>query len=103
MPRRLSFVVSPTANLSSAGGHPSPYQVQNWLRRRLEDTVEDVFRSALQRGDLAAAEDLLHVIENMQARGHARYRAQRRGTAQMIERCRRELEARKIRRRLGTG
>jgi hypothetical protein len=85
----------------SEAGPPPPYQVQNWLRRRLEDTVEDVFRAALQRGDLASAEDLLGVMENMHARARVRFHAERRGTALMIERARRELETRKTRRRQG--
>jgi hypothetical protein len=77
--------------------------VQNWLRRRLEDAVEDVFRAALQRGDLASAEDLLGVMENMHARARLRFKAERHGTAQMIERARKELESRKARRRIGPG
>ncbi|HEY3845778.1 MAG TPA: hypothetical protein VGL95_01545 [Acetobacteraceae bacterium] len=79
---------------------PSPptYRVQNWLRRRLEDAVEDVFRVALQRGDLASAEDLLGVMESMHARARIRFNVPRLGTAQMIERARKELESRKARR-----
>jgi hypothetical protein len=72
--------------------------VQNWLRRRLEDAVEDVFRVALQRGDLASAEDLLGVMESMHARARIRFNVPRLGTAQMIERARKELESRKARR-----
>jgi hypothetical protein len=85
---------------AEAGPRP-PYQVQNWLRRRLEDTVEDVFRAALQRGDLASAEDLLGVLEKMQARARVRFHTERRGTALMIERAHKELETRKTRRRQG--
>ena len=105
----MSFGLGGAANLSplaenrNAAAGPPPYQVQNWLRRRLEDAVEDVFHAALQRGDLAAAEDLLGVIENLHARARVRYQAERKGTAQMIERNRRELDARKSRRRLGPG
>lgn len=106
--RRLSFGIGSSASLSplsdnrsGTASQPPSYQVQNWLRRRLEDAVEDVFRAAMQRGDLAAAEDLLGVIENMQARARIRFGAERKGTALMIERSRKELEARKARRRLG--
>jgi hypothetical protein len=81
----------------------APYQVQNWLRRRLEDAVEDVFRAALQRGDLASAEDLLCVMESMHARARVRFQSPRHGTALMIERARKELESRKARRRPGAG
>jgi hypothetical protein len=108
--RRMSFGLgggvrlSPLGeNNSPEGSPPPPHQVQTWLRRRLEDTVEDVFRAALLRGDLASAEDLLGVLENIQARARVRFRAERRGTALMIERARKELEARKARRRPGPG
>ena len=105
---RMSFGLGRGVKLTPLGekgpaepAAPPPYQVQHWLRRRLEDTVEDVFRAALQRGDLASAEDLLGVLENMHARARVRFHAERRGTAQMIERARKELDARKTRRRAG--
>lgn len=105
---RMSFGLGRGVKLTTLGekgeaeaAPPPPYQVQSWLRRRLEDTVEDVFRAALQRGDLASAEDLLGVLENMHARARVRFHAERRGTALMIERARKELEARKTRRRQG--
>jgi hypothetical protein len=103
--RHTSFGFGKTAGLTPSGGKsqvtpsPPPYQVQNWLRRRLEDAVEDVFRAALQRGDLASAEDLLGVMESMHARARVRFNAPRHGTAQMIERARKELESRKARRK----
>ncbi|MGA3398753.1 MAG: hypothetical protein ABSC95_06005 [Acetobacteraceae bacterium] len=105
--RRMSFglgggvKLTPLGEKNQAAPSAPPYQVQNWLRRRLEDAVEDVFRAALQRGDLASAEDLLGVIESMHARARVRFNAPRRGTALMIERARKELESRKARRRLG--
>ena len=105
----MSFGIGGAANLAAtteqrnaAAGTPA-YQAQNWLRRRLEDAVEDVFHAALQRGDLASAEDLLGVIENMHTRARVRFKAERKGTAMMIERNRKELESRKSRRRLGPG
>jgi hypothetical protein len=103
---RMSFGVGSSANLSSVvddprAGHRAGPQMQSWMRRRLEDSVEDIFHVALQRGDLASAEDLLGVMENMQARAKVRYNSDRRGTAMMIERCRTELAERKSRRRFG--
>jgi hypothetical protein len=101
---RMSFGVGSSANLSSItedGRRRRTPQMQTWLRRRLEDAVEDIFYSALQRGDLASAEDLLGVIENMHARARVRFQSERRGTAQMIEQCRKELESRRARRRFG--
>jgi hypothetical protein len=105
--RRMSFGIGGTARLSPLGdGRPDatrepPYQVQNWLRRRLEDAVEDVFRAALHRGDLASAEDLLGVMENMHVRARVRLQAERKGTLVMLERARKELASRKSRRRVG--
>jgi hypothetical protein len=103
--RSMSFGIGGNARFSPPGedrlGHGPSNQVQGWMRRRLEDAVEDVFRTALQRGDLAAAEDLLGVMENMHARAKVRYQAERRGAAITIERGRKELESRKARRRLG--
>ena len=107
--RRMSFGIGGAARLSPLGaGRPDasaepPYQVQNSLRRRLEDAVEDVFRAALQRGDLASAEDLLGVMENMHARARVRFQAERKGTVAMLDRARKELDARKSRRRIGPG
>jgi hypothetical protein len=105
--RRLSFGIGGGVKLTPLGesqaAAPPPYQVQNWLRRRLEDAVEDVFRAALQRGDLASAEDLLGVMESMHARARVRFNSERRGTALMIDRARKELEARKARRRSAHG
>jgi hypothetical protein len=103
--RHVSFGVGGRVNATSLGPKPQaasappPYQVQNWLRRRLEDAVEDVFRAALQRGDLASAEDLLGVMENMHARARLRFNTERHGTALMIARARKELEMRRARRR----
>jgi hypothetical protein len=105
----MSFGLGRGVRLSALGERnqadhaPPPHQVQTWLRRRLEDTVEDVFRAALQRGDLASAEDLLGVLESMHARARVRFRSERRGTALMIDRARKELESRKARRRRGPG
>ena len=100
----MSFGVGSSANLSSitddSRQRRTP-QMQSWLRRRLEDAVEDIFHAAIQRGDLASAEDLLGVMENMHARARVRFQTERRGTALMIEQCRKELEGRRARRRFG--
>jgi hypothetical protein len=107
--RDFSFAISRSANLVPLGGRsqeaasPPPYEVENSLRRRLEDAVEDVFRAALKRGDLGSAEDLLGVMESMHARARVRFKPDRKGTPLMIERSRNELEARKARRHPGTG
>jgi hypothetical protein len=105
--RHMSFGLGKATSLTPQAEHKQlapaqpPYEVRNWLRRRLEDAVEDVFRAALQRGDLASAEDLLGVMENMHARARVRYNAERRGAAMVLERARKELDTRRSRRRLG--
>lgn len=48
------------------------------LRRRLDDRVSDVFHAACVCGDLAAAEKLLAVLEDMQARRRRAYADERR-------------------------
>jgi len=105
--RAMSFGIGGSARFSAPGedrfGQGGSNQMQSWMRRRLEDAVEDVFRAALRRGDFAAAEDLLGVMENMHARAKVRFQGERRGAAMAIERGRRELEDRKARRRLGSG
>lgn len=104
--RRMSFGIGGAARFSTlAENRPGmaadpPYPMQNMLRRRLEDAVEDVFRAALQRGDLASAEELLGVMENMHARAKVRFSVERKGTVMMLERARKELDSRKARRRL---
>lgn len=103
--RKFSFGIHKSTTLSQPGERSqeapsaSAHQRQNLLRRRLEDLVEDLFYAALKRGDLASAEDLLGVMENMQARARVRLQAVRKGTALMIARARDELELRKARRR----
>jgi hypothetical protein len=102
MTRGFSFVIPGSVKLSPPGREatdPPAYQARNPLRRRLEDAVEDVFHAALERGDLAAAEDLLGVLESMHARARVRFRVERKGTPLMIDRARNELGSRKARRR----
>lgn len=107
--RQFSFSIEGSVNLmppteiNLEARSPPLYQAQNALRRRLEDAVEDVFHAALVRGDLASADDLLSVMENIQVRGRLRFRSERKGTPLMIDRARNELASRKARRRPSTG
>ncbi len=107
--RDLSFVIRGAVNLMPPGekdqeAPSSPaYQAANPLRRRLEDAAEDAFHAALRRSDLASAEDLLDVMENMHARGRVRFQSERKGTALMIDRARKELESRTARRHPSAG
>jgi hypothetical protein len=106
MTRGFSFVIPGSVKLSPPGQEatePSAYQARNPLRRRLEDAVENVFHAALERGDLASAQDLLDVLESIHVRARVRFRTERKGTALMIERARNELRSRKARRRPNAG
>jgi hypothetical protein len=67
------------------------------LRRLLEDAVEDVFHTALARGDLGSAEDLLGVMECIQAAGRLRFRAERIDTRPMFDCARNQLWSRRER------
>ena len=106
MTRGFSFVIPGSVKLSPPGHEaaaPPAYEARNPLRRRLEDAVEDVFHAALERGDLASAQDLLGVLESIHVRARARFPTERKGTALMIERARNQLGERKARRRSNAG
>lgn len=67
-------------------------QVHAVLRRRASDTVEDAFRRACLAGDVAAASDLLIVLERMSLRAARSPTGDRRLLAGRLARLRRELE-----------
>ena len=94
MTRGFSFVIPSSVKLRPPG-HQAPVppanDAQHALRQRLEDAVEDVFRAALQRDDLAAAQDLLGVLQSIHARGRVRFRANRQSTPLMIDRVRKRV------------
>ena len=98
--RGLSFGVGATARLSAPEADRrdtyAPVTSGRRLRRRLTDTIEGAFEAALQQGDLATAEELLNVLENMQARASISFRSDRRTRDRRLERVRRELENRKL-------
>lgn len=97
--RSMSFGVGRSGHLSASDadgnagfGAPAPAR----LRRRLIDVLEAAFSTALQQGDLATAEELLGVMENMQARAKVSMRSDRRvGGERRLERARQDLAARK--------
>jgi hypothetical protein len=106
MTRGFSFAIPSSVNLSPPGHEaaaPPAYAARHPLRRRLEDAVEDVFHAALERGDLASAQDLLGVLESIHVRARVRFQAERKGTALMIDRARNQLGSRKARRRPDPG
>jgi len=89
---------APTPPNAHPPSQPLPGQSVAPRRRRLEDAVEDLFYTALERGDLAAAEDLVGVIESIRDRTSLLLKTDRGSTRMTIERARRELASRRRRR-----
>jgi hypothetical protein len=76
---------------------------QQPVKGRLEDAVRYACEVALLRGDITTAEDLLGVLENMQARDRIRFQNDRRRANDFIDRARQDVEARKSTRRARFG
>lgn len=64
-------------------------------RRRLADAVDEAFRIALSRGEIATAEELLNVLQGVYERARVKTVGDRRRSDALIERARQELEAKK--------
>ncbi|HEY1931862.1 MAG TPA: hypothetical protein VGG99_07620 [Acetobacteraceae bacterium] len=100
--RHLSFGVGQSYNPSEPasdrdGESRAATAAGNRQKRRLADVVESAFSAALLQGELATAEELLGVLENMLARAKVSSRSDRRGGAQrQLERARRDLETRRL-------
>jgi hypothetical protein len=62
------------------------------LKRRLDDDVEEVFSRACATNDLEAAADLLMLLEKWHARRSANYGRERRISGANLLRARKELE-----------
>jgi hypothetical protein len=67
-------------------------RVNQSLKRRLDDDIEDVFSRACATNDLEAAADLLAVLEKWHARRSASYGRERRITGIALQHARRELD-----------
>jgi hypothetical protein len=67
-------------------------RVNQALKRRLDDDVEDVFNRACATNDLESANDLLALLEKWHARRSASYGRERRITDANLQRARKELE-----------
>src|SRR6266700_6252158 len=79
----LHEVRIPTARLA---------RVNQSLKRRLDDDVEEVFNRACASNDLEAARDLLVLLEKWHARRSASYGRERRISGAALQRARKELE-----------
>jgi|SRR5580698_8495638 hypothetical protein len=67
-------------------------RVNQSLKRRLDDDVEEVFNRACATNDLEAATDLLTLLEKWHARRSASYGRERRISGVSLQRARKELE-----------
>jgi hypothetical protein len=67
-------------------------RVNQSLKRRLDDDVEEVFSRACATNDLEAANDLLALLEKWHARRSASYGRERRISGASLQRARKELE-----------
>ena len=79
----LHEVRIPTARLA---------RVNQSLKRRLDDDVEEVFHRACATNDLESASDLLALLEKWHARRSASYGRERRISGANLQRARKELE-----------
>jgi hypothetical protein len=67
-------------------------RVNQSLKRRLDDEVEEVFNRACATNDLEAATDLLLLLEKWHARRQSSYGRERRISGAGLQRARKELE-----------
>jgi hypothetical protein len=67
-------------------------RVNQSLKRRLDDDLEEVFNRALATNDLDAATDLLALMEKWHARRSASYGRERRINSAAIDRAKKDLE-----------
>ncbi len=93
--RRISTFVGRIAGLAEPTvPHARLERVNQALRRRLDDAVEEVFTRACLTGDLDTAADLLAVLKNMHARRQQRVGRDRRLNDTIIQAATQELERR---------
>ena len=85
--------------LSKNSGFSEPWipgarlaRIQQSLKRRLDDDIEEVFHRACTANDLEAATDLLTVLEKWHERRSASYGRERRISGAALLRTRRELD-----------
>ena len=96
--RRLSFAIGQpprTGPADSGAKTHAPLGPSPKVRRRLADAIDEAFRLALARGDIATAEELLAVLQGMRERERIKPHDDRRRDDPVLDRARRELEARK--------
>ncbi len=67
-------------------------RVNQALKRRLDDDIEEVFNRAIAANDIESANDLLALMEKWHARRQVRYGRERRISGMGVQRARRELD-----------
>lgn len=95
--RRMSFAVSRAAQFEdyNVNTQPDPATYSRTPRRRLVDAIDQAFHIALERGDIATAEELVAVLEGIDARNNVTSRVERRQNSVVLERAQRDLNAKK--------
>lgn len=95
-PRRMSFAIARSARFEShRADDPSDPVRYNGPRRRIADAIDQAFRVALVRGDIATAEELVAVLRGMEERRNVTSRVERRHSSALLERAQRDLNAKK--------
>ena len=93
--RKLSTLIDRMAGLAQPRLPAGRLErINQALRRRLDDAVEDVFNQACLKGDLDTAGQLLAVLERMHSRRQAEFGRERRINDDAIVRGREELDRR---------
>ena len=82
--------VSPELELRNAAPSGAPVS-----RRRLADVIDEAFRIALSRGEIATAEELLNVLQGVYDRARVKTAGDRRRSDALMDQARQELEAKK--------
>ena len=91
--RTFGFLVNRTSALHEVRIPGSRLaRVNQSLKRRLDDDVEEVFSRACATNDLDAASDLLTLLEKWHARRSASYGRERRISGASLQRARKELD-----------
>ncbi|MSP02038.1 MAG: hypothetical protein EXR07_13460 [Acetobacteraceae bacterium] len=91
--RTFGFLVNKTSSLHEPGIPGARLtRVNQSLKRRLDDGLEDVFNRACAANDIEAAADLMAVMEKWHARRAAKYGRERRVDGGALQRVHREME-----------
>ena len=91
--RTFGFLVNRTSSLHEVRIPGSRLaRVNQSLKRRLDDDVEEVFHRACATNDFDAATDLLALLEKWHLRRSASYGRERRISGASLQRARKELE-----------